>query len=86
MIVESRYGAEGVRDLDMLIAKASIALESVDVEQAHLARQAFRKYAKARHAAGLNFGDCFSYALALARGSRAFKGNDFVKTDIEVIR
>lgn len=84
MIVESRYGAEGVRDLDMLIAKASIALESVDVEQAHLARQAFRKYGKGRHAAGLNFGDCFSYALALARGEPLlFKGNDFVKTDIE---
>lgn len=84
MIIESRYGAEGVRDLDLLIAKASIALELVDVEQAHLARQAFRKYGKGRHAAGLNFGDCFSYALARSRAEPLlFKGKDFIHTDIE---
>lgn len=84
MIIESRYGAEGVRDLDLLIAKASIGLEAVDMEQAHLARQAFRKYGKGRHAAGLNFGDCFSYALAHSRAEPLlFKGNDFVQTDIE---
>jgi ribonuclease VapC len=84
MIIESRYGSDGVRDLDLLIAKAQIALEAVDVDQAHLARQAFRQYGKGRHPAGLNFGDCFSYALARARAEPLlFKGKDFAHTDID---
>ena len=84
MIVESRYGADGVRDLDLLIAKAQISLISVDEEQANLARRAFRKYGKGRHPAGLNFGDCFSYALSKAlQEPLLFKGNDFSKTDVE---
>jgi ribonuclease VapC len=84
MIIESRYGSDGVRDLDLLIAKATIVLEAVDVEQAHIARQAFRQYGKGRHPAGLNFGDCFSYALArFAQEPLLFKGKDFSRTDIE---
>lgn len=84
MIVESRYGTDGVRDLDLFIAKAQITLVPVDDEQAHLARQAFRQYGKGRHPAGLNFGDCFSYALARSLGEPLlFKGNDFGQTDIE---
>jgi ribonuclease VapC len=84
MIVESRYGADGVRDLDLFIAKAQITFVPVDAEQAHLARQAFRQYGTGRHPAGLNFGDCFSYALARSVGEPLlYKGNDFGKTDIE---
>jgi ribonuclease VapC len=84
MIIESRYGAEGVRDLDLLIAKAMIALEAVDEDQAHIARQAFRRYGKGRHPAGLNFGDCLSYALARSRAEPLlFKGKDFAQTDLE---
>jgi ribonuclease VapC len=84
MILESRYGADGVRDLDLLIAKAQVSLTPVDEEQANLARRAFQKYGKGRHPAGLNFGDCFSYALARALDEPLlFKGNDFPQTDIE---
>jgi ribonuclease VapC len=84
MILESRYGADGVRDLDLFISKAQIMLAPVDTEQAQLARDAFRKYGKGRHPAGLNFGDCFSYALAKALDEPLlFKGEDFSKTDIE---
>jgi ribonuclease VapC len=84
MILESRYGADGVRDLDLLIAKAQISLVPVDEEQAHLARRAFQKYGKGRHPAGLNFGDCCSYALARALDEPLlFKGNDFPRTDVE---
>jgi len=84
MIIESRYGSDGVRDLDLLITAAAIVLEPVDAEQAHLARQAFRQYGKGRHPAGLNFGDCFSYALArLSAEPLLFKGKDFSRTDIE---
>jgi ribonuclease VapC len=84
MIVESRYGADGSRDLDLFIAKAQVSLIPVDEEQAELARRAFRKYGKGRHPAGLNFGDCFSYALAQALDEALlFKGNDFSQTDVE---
>jgi ribonuclease VapC len=84
MILESRYGADGIRDLDLFIAKAQVSLIPVDEEQADLARRAFRKYGKGRHPAGLNFGDCFSYALAQALDEALlFKGNDFSQTDVE---
>ena len=84
MVLESRYGADGVRDLDLFIAKAQVSLVPVDEEQADLARRAFRKYGKGRHPAGLNFGDCFSYALARALDEPLlFKGSDFTHTDIQ---
>src|SRR5882724_4108408 len=83
-IVESRYGADGVRDLDLFIAKAQVSLVPVDEEQANLARRAFQKFGKGRHPAGLNFGDCFSYALARSLDEPLlFKGNDSPQTDIE---
>jgi len=53
------------------------------VEQAHIARQAFHDFGRGRHKAGLNFGDCFAYALAKITGEPLlFKGEDFKKTDI----
>jgi ribonuclease VapC len=84
MIVESRYGADGVRDLDLFIAKSQVSLVAVDEDQANLARRAFRKFGKGRHPAGLNFGDCFSYALSRSLDQPLlFKGNDFSQTDVE---
>ena len=84
MILESRYGTDGVRDLDLFIAKAQVSLVLVDEEQANLARRAFQKFGKGRHPAGLNFGDCFSYALSRALDlPLLFKGNDFNQTDVE---
>ena len=84
MIVESRIGAEGIRDLDLFVAKASIELVPVDVGQAHVARTAFRAFGKGRHPARLNFGDCFSYALAKTPDEPLlFKGTDFSRTDLE---
>ena len=83
MVIETRYGADGVRDLDLLIAKAGIELVAVDTNQAHAARNAFRIYGKGRHPAGLNFGDCFPYALARTEGEPLlFKGLDFSQTDV----
>lgn len=84
IVIESRHGYEGLRDLDLLISKAAIDLIPVDVDQAHIARQAFHRYGKGRHAAALNFGDCFSYALAKSLNDPLlFKGSDFSQTDIE---
>lgn len=83
IVIETRYGAGGVRALDLLISNASVELVSVDATQAHVARDAFRSFGKGRHPAGLNFGDCFSYALAKTRAvALLFKGADFSKTDL----
>ena len=85
IVIETRLGAEGLRDLDLFLGVAGIALVEIDIEQGHAARRAFSEFGKGRHPAGLNFGDCFSYALAKARGERLlFKGDDFAKTDIEL--
>ena len=83
IILEQRHGAEGVRAFDRLIAAAAITIVEVDLDQAHIARDAYQMYGKGRHAAGLNFGDCFAYALAMARSEPLlFKGNDFALTDV----
>ena len=83
IVIESRYGEAGGRELDLLIAKAEIEVRAVDAGQVLFAREAWRRYGKGRHPAGLNFGDCFSYALAKATGEPLlFKGEDFAKTDI----
>ena len=83
MVIEARYGPDGVRDLDLFIAKAGIELVAVDADQAHVARTALRVYGKRRHPAGLNFGDCFAYALARTLDEPLlFKGNDLSLTDV----
>jgi ribonuclease VapC len=70
--------------LDTFLAEFSIRIEAVTAEQALLARQAFVLFGKGRHKAGLNFGDCFTYALARAwREPVLFKGGDFAHTDLE---
>jgi ribonuclease VapC len=83
LIIESRYGPDGLRDLDLFLARAGIELVPVDGEQAHAARRAWSRFGKGRHRAGLNYGDCFSYALAMTAGEPLlFKGDDFVHTDV----
>jgi ribonuclease VapC len=70
--------------LDTFLREFSICIEPVTAEQAHVARQAFVLFGKGRHKAGLNFGDCFSYALAKAyREPLLFKGGDFGYTDLD---
>ena len=83
IIIESRYGADGVRDLDLFLERAGVELAPVDEEQARQARRAFTRYGKGRHPAALNFGDCFSYALSVTLGEPLlFKGDDFAQTDV----
>ena len=83
MILESRHGADGVRAFDQLLATADVEVVPVDMTQALAAREAFRAFGKGRHPAGLNFGDCFAYALAkVLTEPLLFKGNDFAKTDV----
>lgn len=71
--------------LDDFISRAGIELISVDVEQGRAAREAFSRFGKGRHPAGLNFGDCFAYALAKVLGEPLLcKGVDFGRTDVRL--
>jgi ribonuclease VapC len=71
--------------LDEMIRRFGVEVTSVTPEQATIAREAYRRYGKGKHPAGLNLGDCFAYALAKARREPLlFKGDDFAKTDVEV--
>jgi ribonuclease VapC len=83
MVVETRKGEIGGRELDLFIYRAGIEIVAVDHEQAEVARIAWRRYGKGRHPAGLNYGDCFAYALTKVSGSPLlFKGDDFKQTDL----
>jgi len=86
VVIESRYGPDGGRELDLMVAKAGLSVEPVTAQQAEIAREAWRRFGKGRHPASLNFGDCFSYALARVTGEPLlFKGTDFTQTDVAVV-
>ena len=83
IVIEGQFGADVLRQCDALFRRVAIVIEPVTVDQAYAARQAFHDFGKGRHAAGLNYGDCFAYALAKTAGEPLlFKGEDFKKTDI----
>ena len=83
MVIETRLGAPGGAELDLWLHKAGVEIVAVDAELVDVARRAWRRFGKGRHPAGLNFGDCFSYALAsLTQEPLLFKGSDFAETDI----
>ena len=84
MMIETRLGNAGGREFDLWLLKIGAEIVPVDADQVDAARRAWRRYGKGRHAAALNYGDCFSYALAMTRGEPLlFKGGDFAKTDIK---
>jgi ribonuclease VapC len=83
MILLSRKGDDGVRDLDLLIARLKIGVAAFTESQAVIARQAFKRFGRGRNPARLSFGDCIAYALAKETGEELlYKGTDFGKTDI----
>ena len=84
VVVDSNRNPVLSRRLDDLLRDVEIDIEPVTLHQARIAREAYRDFGKGRHRAGLNFGDCFAYALAKEKGeSLLFKGEDFRHTDIE---
>jgi ribonuclease VapC len=86
MVMSSGGGADGLLRVDAFLEKAEIEIVPVTEQDALLAREAFLHFGKGRHPAGLNFGDCFSYALAKRLGEPLlFKGNDFTQTDLEPV-
>jgi ribonuclease VapC len=84
IVVELRYGRQGLHHLKLFLAAASIEIVAFDGDQAEIAAEAFHRYGKGLHVAGLNYGDCFSYALAIQKNDPLlFKGEDFIYTDVK---
>jgi ribonuclease VapC len=84
IVIESRKGEAGGRELDLLLYCAAIEIVAVDQDQAEIAPIAWRRFGKGRHPAGLNYGDCFAYALATTRQlPLLFQDDDFSRTDID---
>lgn len=83
IVMQAKAGDDGVADLDDLLAAAEVRCVAVDAAQARQARDAYARFGKGRSSAGLNFGDCFAYALARAtERPLLFKGEDFGQTDV----
>jgi ribonuclease VapC len=86
MVLEGRHGAAVGREFDLFLHRLGIEIVSVDAAQVEVARAGWRKYGKGRHPAGLNFGDCFAYALTKTSGEPLLaKGDDFPKTDVQCL-
>lgn len=84
LVAEGRSGPEGARIVEEFIDRFDIDVVPVDARMARTAINGWRRYGKGRHPAGLNFGDCFSYALAIELDETLlFVGDDFSKTDVE---
>lgn len=85
MVLTTHFGSAAESALDDFLLQARIVTLPVSAVQAKVALDAFRRFGKGRHPAGLNFGDCFSYALAKECGEPLlFKGGDFGRTDVAV--
>jgi ribonuclease VapC len=85
IVLEAKRGESAGREFDLFVVRTNLEVVSVDIEQVEIARSAWRKFGKGRHRAALNFGDCFTYALAKWSGETVLaKGDDFVLTDLEL--
>ena len=83
IVVEARLGPAGGRELDLLVHKCGVEIVALTAEQAEVARDGWRRFGRGRDKAGLNFGDCFAYALSATSGEPLlFKGEDFKETDV----
>lgn len=84
MVLVSRRGEHALAEIDLWLTKIAADVIAVDADLVDVATQAWLTYGKGRHPAGLNFADCFSYALAKRSDEPLlFIGDDFSKTDIQ---
>lgn len=84
MVAFGLRGDAGANELDLLLLELGVEIMPFDAAQAAIARRAFRRFGKGRHPAGLNFGDCFAYALATHLDEPLlFTGEDFSRTDVQ---
>ncbi len=87
IVLEARRGETAGREFDLFVVRTNLEVVPVDADQTEIARSAWRKYGKGRHAASLNFGDCLAYALAKYSGQKLLaKGEDFRFTDVELLQ
>jgi len=87
MVAIGRRDVAGGRELEQLLSALGAIIVPFDEQQANIARDAFVRFGKGRHRAGLNFGDCAAYALSIAEAEPLlFKGTDFGATDVEIVR
>lgn len=83
VVLQVRYGDEGVRDLRLLLHAAGARIVPFDADQVEIAHAGFVRYGKGRHPAALNLGDLYAYALAKAHGAPLlYVGDDFARTDV----
>ena len=83
ILVSSRKGPAGARELDLLFHAGRLEVAPFTGEQLLLAREAYERYGKGRHAAGLDLGDCCSYALSRHSGEPLlYRGEAFARTDV----
>jgi ribonuclease VapC len=86
LVLQGKAGAVADVMLDDLLRDLALELVPVDLEQLRAARDAARRFGRGRHPAALNYGDCFSYALAVTRGlPLLFVGEDFTRTDVSAL-
>jgi ribonuclease VapC len=87
VVIESGGDAIASRRFDDFFRVSRVEIEAITPGQAEIARAAYRDFGKGRHKAGLNFGDCFAYALAKEMDEPLLcKGNDFRRTDLEIVK
>ncbi len=86
LVLLGRFGERGEVQLDALLRSLGADIVAVDGDHVTFARDAARTFGRGRHRAALNFGDCFSYALAVSRGEPLlFVGDDFTSTDVVAV-
>lgn len=86
IVINARKGSDGERELELLLYKIEADIVPFTRDHYILAFEAWKRYGKGRHLAGLNLGDCCSYSLALSSGEPLlFKGDDFARTDISAV-
>lgn len=87
IVIEARLGSAGAREFDLLLQKCEIEQVAATTEHAEAARDGWRRFGRGRHEAGLNLGDCFSYALAVVSGEPLlFTGTHFARTDVVPVK
>lgn len=87
IVINARKGGDGERELELLLYKIEADIIPFTRDHYVLGLDAWKRYGKGRHPAGLNMGDCCSYSLALSTGEPLlFKGDDFTQTDVSAVR
>lgn len=85
IVMQARFGDYGELEADQLLNRLKADIVPFNADHAELARSAYRNYGKGNHSASLNYGDCFSYALAMSLNEPLlFVGDDFSKTDVMI--